>query len=176
MLSTWYYAYSLTLLLPLYALVRTRPWRRQWDASWWRGIGIASVVTCVMVIPFLIPYVTLRMHGNLTRSLREFDCWSLNAYAFFQPNRLNPMFAGFMERHFLRDTIEWVERGVALGFAAIVLSIVALTHRHWRRALAPLRVRLANLVTSLLSESRNRRSRASAALLSYKTGVATTKW
>jgi hypothetical protein len=133
MLSAWYYAYSVSLVLPVYAIIRTRPWREHWDARWWRGLAVAALVVAVMITPFLIPYVTLKMQGGLTRGLGDLEFWSLNVYSFFLPNRLNPVWSGFMERNFLQDTAQWVERGVALGYTAIALAVFAIVRRPWQK-------------------------------------------
>ena len=128
-LSAWYYAYSISIILPIYALARSRPWREHWDRRWWQGLGVAAVVAATLVTPFMVPYMKLKLHGGLTRSIGEMDFWSLNFYAFFLPNRLNPAWSGFMEQHFLQDTAQWVERGVSLGYTALALALFAIARR-----------------------------------------------
>ncbi len=123
-LSSWYYAYSIVLMLPIYALVRSRPWREHWTADWWRGAAIAGATAAVMILPFVIPYLQIRAQGGLTRSLEEMEYWSLNFYDFFLPNRLNPAVADFVLRWFPEQGgVEWVERGVSLGYTAIALAL-----------------------------------------------------
>jgi hypothetical protein len=135
MLSAWYYAYGVLVILPIYALARSRPWREHWDASWWRGLGIAVLVAATMIAPFALPYLSLRLGGGLTRSLDEVNHWAINFYAFFLPNRFSPLWSGFMTQHFRQDTAEWVERGVSLGYTALGLSVFALARRQRYRGI-----------------------------------------
>lgn len=128
-LSSWYYAYHAALMLPIYALVRSRPWREHWDAAWWRGAGAAVVSAAVLVVPFLIPYLGVRARGGLTRGFGDMEFWSLNPYDFFLPNFYNPWFTDFMQTWFPRHAAEWVERGVTVGYTALALALVAFVAR-----------------------------------------------
>jgi hypothetical protein len=134
-LSSWYYAYSIGLMLPLYALVRSRPWREHWTKEWWRGLLAAGSTASVLILPFLGPYLRLRSAGGLTRSFDQMEVWSINFYDFFLPNRLNPLWADFMLRTFPQEAQQWVERGVSLGYTAILLAAVAVLARRRPRVL-----------------------------------------
>jgi hypothetical protein len=131
-LSAWYYAYAAAWLLPLYAIVRAREERLVRDRPWQIGMAGAALVAVAMTLPFLIPYARLRLEGGLVRTLDEMDGWSLNVYAFFLPNRLNPVWTDFMTRWFYQDAFQWPERGVSLGYTAIALALagVASARRH----------------------------------------------
>ena len=124
-LSSWYYAYAAALMLPLYALVRSYPWRAHWDAAWWRGVAAAVVSAAALVLPFLIPYLGVRARGGLTRTIGEMESWSLNPYDFFLPNGFNPWFSDFMLKWFPQQATQWVERGVTVGYTALGLALVA---------------------------------------------------
>jgi hypothetical protein len=138
-LSAWYYAYAISLLLPLYALARSRPWREQWDRRWWTGIAVAGLVAGAIVAPFLIPYARLRLEGGLVRTFEEMDAWSLDFYAFFLPNRLHPLWGPWVVRWF-PQYMQWVERQVALGYTAILLAIIGIWRRRHDRVIAALLV------------------------------------
>jgi len=137
-LSSWYYAYAIGLMLPCYALVRSRPWRQHWDRAWWRGLLVASVTAALMMLPFVVHYIQLRSEGGLTRDIGMMEMWSINFYDFFLPNRLNPMFAGFVLHWFPQQGAQWVERGVSLGYTAIALALVAWVARRRHPAMAAL--------------------------------------
>jgi len=139
-LSSWYYGYATALMLPIYALVRSRPWRENWDAAWWRGLAAGALVAAVLVLPFLAPYLSLRVHGGLTRGIDEMDSWSINFYDFFLPNRLNPAFSAFAIKWFHHQAAQWVECGVALGYTALGLSLIGLTRRGRNRPMTALLV------------------------------------
>ncbi|MCX6546033.1 MAG: hypothetical protein NTV05_16680 [Acidobacteria bacterium] len=137
-LSSWYYAYAIGLMLPIYALVRSRPWRKNWDAAWWRGLAVAAATAAMLLLPFVVPYLRLRAGGGLTRGIGEMESWSLNFYDFLLPNRLNPAFAGFVLHWFPQQAAQWVERGVSLGYTAIALALVAWAARRRHPAMAAL--------------------------------------
>jgi hypothetical protein len=139
-LSSWYYAYAIALMLPLYALVRSWPWRERWDADWWRGLAVAGIAAAVLTMPFALPYMQLRSQGGLVRDLAMMESWSINFYDFFLPNRLNPAFAAFVLKWFPREGALWVECGVALGYTALALALVAVAARRRNGAMAALLV------------------------------------
>jgi hypothetical protein len=128
-LCSWYFAYSIALILPIYALVRSRPWRVHWNREWWRGAAVAAGVTAAIVLPFMIPYMQARSHHNLVRGIAEMEFWSLNFYDFWLPNSFNPTFNPFMLRWFPQEATQWVDRGVTVGYTAFGLALVALFAR-----------------------------------------------
>jgi hypothetical protein len=138
-LSDWYYAYSASILLPVYALLRARPWSEFWGRlEWWRGLGLAACISSLLVLPFALPYARLRAEGQLDRGIGELEFWSLNFYDFFLPNRLNPWWGDWVVRWFPQQASQWVERGVSLGYTAIALALVPLVFRRRGRAVAAL--------------------------------------
>ena len=149
-LSSWYYAYAIGLMLPLYTVVRSRPWREHWTMPWSRGLLAACAAAAVMILPFLGPYLRLRAAGGLTRDFEQMEVWSLNFYDFFLPNRLNPLWADFMLRRFTQEAEWWSERGVSLGYTALALTAVALLARRRPRALqAAIAVAVVSFLISL---------------------------
>lgn len=129
-LSSWYYAYSAALLLPVYAVARTRPWREYWrNPAVWRGLAAAGLVCLIIVAPFLLPYARLLLQGGLDQGLGQMESWSLNFYDFFLPNRLHPLWGEQVARWFPQQGAQWVERGVALGYVAAALAVLGLAVR-----------------------------------------------
>lgn len=137
-LCSWYFAYSIALMLPLYALVRSRPWRQQWDSGWWRGIGVAVAVAAALVLPFMVPYIIARSEHRLVRSIAEMEFWSLNFYDLWLPNSFNPVFNQFMLNWFPQQATQWVERGVTVGVTAFLLAMIAVFARRRHPAIAGL--------------------------------------
>jgi hypothetical protein len=149
-LSSWYYAYAIGLMLPLYIVVRSRPWREHWTIEWWRGLLAAGAATSTMILPFLIPYLKLRAAGGLTRTIDQMEVWSINFYDFLLPNRLNPLWGDLVLRRFPQQAEQWVERGVSLGYTALLLAAVALLAQRRPRALqAAIAVAAASFLISL---------------------------
>jgi hypothetical protein len=123
-LSDWYYGYSAALLLPLYALIRTRPWRVFWrQAAVWRGFLAAGAVSLALVIPFVIPYARLMAGGGLSRSIEEMESWSMNVYAFLVPNLVHPAWRDALAPLFRQQASLWVEHGVTLGYIALSFAV-----------------------------------------------------
>jgi len=124
-LGCWYYGYALTLMFPVYVLVRSRGsgvWRTR---RWWTGLAAAAVLGLVLVAPFLRAMIALRGESTLHRTLGDMDHWSLNPYDLFIPNLVHPLYGAAAGRWFPVQQALWVERGVTLGFVAVALGIVA---------------------------------------------------
>ena len=137
-LCSWYLAYSIALMLPIYALMRSRPWRVHWNREWWRGIAIAVGAAATLVLPFMIPYLIARSQNTLVRGFAEMEFWSLNVYDFWLPNSFNPLFNAFMLKWFPQEATQWVERGVTFGATAFGLALVAVFARRRHPAIAAL--------------------------------------
>jgi hypothetical protein len=131
-LGSWYYGYSLALLLPLYAVMRCREWPALWrEAAWWRMLAMSVAVALALVAPFLVPMLQLSSAGVLHRSLREMQFWALNPYDAFLPNLLHPLWGERVARLFPAQGAGAVERTHALGYASVLLAALGLWR--WRR-------------------------------------------
>jgi hypothetical protein len=132
-LGSWYYGYSLAIMLPVYAVCRTWSCRHVWrESAWWRGLILSSIVAVVLVLPFLIPMVQLSCEGVLKRDIAELTHFSLNFYDFFTPNLAHPLWGDLIEERFPGQRGEWVERGVTLGYVAIAAALAGLLWRQHR--------------------------------------------
>ena len=122
-LGCWYYGYALAVMLPIYAILRTRRlgvWR---ERGWWLGLIAAGLVAGAVAAPFVYHMALLQREGALTRTLGAMDFWSLNLYDLFIPNLLHPLFGEAASRWFPVQRELWVERGVTLGYVALALAI-----------------------------------------------------
>jgi hypothetical protein len=126
-LSSWYYAYSALLLLPVYILLRTRPWRDFWlIRKGWLGLGMIVLIGLVLVVPFALPYYRLAAQGQISRTMDELMSWSLNPYDFFIPHSLHPLWGSALKSVFAQQASQPVERTVSLGLVAMGLGMVGL--------------------------------------------------
>jgi hypothetical protein len=131
-LGSWYYGYSLALLLPIYALART--WREPglWrEAAWWRDLAVGGGVAFVLVLPFLWPMLRLSASGALHRSIGEMQSFALNFYDFFIPNLKHPLWGEAAGRSFPWQRAHWIEGGQALGYVATAAALAGALC--WRR-------------------------------------------
>lgn len=129
-LSDWYYGYSAALLLPFYALLRTRPWKEFWRRrAVWLGLLAAAAAALVLIVPFIIPYVRMMAAGGLSRSIVEMESWSMNFYDFFLPNLLHPVWGKALTPVFYEQARMWVEHGVSLGYIAMGLALYGFLRR-----------------------------------------------
>jgi hypothetical protein len=122
-LSSWYYAYSLALLLPLYGWLRMRTVPGLWRSrAWWGGLMLAAGIAAVFVTPFVVPYLQAARAGGMRKSFYEMLAWSLNFYDFILPNIAHPWWSSAMRVGFPREAAQWAERSVSLGYVALILA------------------------------------------------------
>jgi hypothetical protein len=129
-LSSWYYAYSLALLLPLYGWLRMRTVPGLWRSrGWWGGLMLSVGIALTFVTPFAVPYIRAALAGGMRRSFYEMLSWSLNFYDFFIPNVAHPWWSAPMRVGFPKEAAQWAERSVSLGYVALILAGVGLYER-----------------------------------------------
>jgi hypothetical protein len=128
-LSSWYYAYSAALMMPIYAGLRMRSVPGLWRSrEWWRGLALAVVIGGAVTVPFLVPYLRAALAGGLQKTSAEMMAWSLNFYDFVIPNVTHPWWTG-VRALFPREASQWVERSVSLGYVALAFAAVAIVRR-----------------------------------------------
>lgn len=66
-LSNGYYLFYLALLLPPYALTQIAARGRLRDARAWAGPAVAALLAAAVTVPFMYPYVQLRLLGQSAR-------------------------------------------------------------------------------------------------------------
>lgn len=136
-LSSWYYAYMLAIILPVYLLARARPWRTVLgDRRLWRSALVYLAVLVCLTVPILIPALGLTSSGW---SLGYADRWSASLDDFVLPNVYHPLWGQFfLEQRADVPEYPWYAPGfVYLGLPALALAAV------WfrQRRVAPLRGR-----------------------------------
>jgi hypothetical protein len=125
-LSSWYYALALALLSPLYWLVRARPWRI-WLGNWrfWRGIGLAGLVTACAVLPFVLLYKGVAGAGAAKIPLEEADFWSASLLDYILPNWRHPLWGNSVRQMVIGgDTLPPYEFLLGLGYSSGLLAVL----------------------------------------------------
>lgn len=127
-LSSWYYAFMAGLLLPIYVLVRVRPWRfhRRGGYLWGALLG-AGLTAGVMVVPAILPTLRLSGQEGMSYSLQWVDRWSASVADYLLPNPVNALWGGATTRFYAGQRY-FYERILALGYAPLALAGVAI----WR--------------------------------------------
>jgi hypothetical protein len=120
-LSSWYYAVIVGLLLLVYLL-----WRVHLVDRELLGCGlVASLTVMALVMPIMLPYLQARAEGNLTQPLSEADQWSASITDYFIPNPLHPLWGGYIVRHLVPTNELWraFEFTLFWGFGASLLAL-----------------------------------------------------
>ncbi len=135
-LSSWYYAAIVGLILGIYVLWRARPWRGHIADRKLLACALVSVLTILVLVgPLGVPYLQARAQGNLTQPLSEADQWSASITDYFVPNPLHPLWGRYI-RHYLVPTNElWraFEFTLFWGFGTSLLALYG-----WNRDRRPL--------------------------------------
>lgn len=128
-LSSWYYAYMLALIVPLYVLARARPWRSYLvDRRVWLAAGAFLAVVAIFTVPIIIPARGLASSSS-TWTLAYADRWSASLDDLFLPNVYHPLWGDAILR--LRAKVPeypWYAPGfIYLGAVPLILALLALT-------------------------------------------------
>lgn len=147
-LSSWYYAFMAGLLLPIYALVRARPWREHLrQRHVWAALGAAVLVAALCIGPAIWPTLELSGQETMSYSLQWVDRWSASVADYLLPNVMQPLWGGATTR-FYQGQRYFYERVLYLGYAPLLLAGYALWRA--RRKGAALAGAWPRIVTALL--------------------------
>ena len=130
-LSTWYYAMLLALLTPFYFWARLRstqttlPWRSLFAG----GVGFAAAALALL-LPFLLPLLSLNPAGQNRVPLEETVFWAADPLNYLLPSVHHPLWGAWIERTFnLYGTAEIpYEFHLGLSWAAVLLALYG-----WKR-------------------------------------------
>jgi hypothetical protein len=90
-LSSWYYAYVLVIILPIYAFVRARPWRfTLTDRRLWKAVAAFVTVVATLTVPVAIPAAGLGS-SSLSWLLGDADRGLASLDDFFLSNIYHPL-------------------------------------------------------------------------------------
>src|SRR5690606_34813031 len=95
-LSSWYFAFMLALMLPVYmlahrgraliALLRERPT--------WLALGVSAAIVGGLCAPFLLPYLELSREGATVVPAQDASFWAASPIDYLMPNPLHPLWGG----------------------------------------------------------------------------------
>lgn len=125
-LSSWYYAAMVGLLLAVYMLVRTRPWRKNLVDQDLLACGLVMALTVVLLVGTLaLPYLQAQSEGNLTHAMSEADQWSASITDYFVPNPLHPLWARYVVVYLVPTNELWraFEFALSWGFGASLMLL-----------------------------------------------------
>lgn len=130
-LSSWYYAYMLAIVLPVYVLARARPWRAYLrDRRLWKAGAAFALLLVAMTGPVAAPAMGLGS-ASLSWSLGYADRWSASLDDFVLPNVYHPVWGRFfLSLRSVAPEYPWYAPGfIYLGIAPLLLSVYALARR-----------------------------------------------
>lgn len=128
-LSSWYYAFMGGLLLPIYALVRARPWSDTLsDRRIWFGLAAVVTVSGILVAPAALPMLQQGDQAEMSYSLQWVDRWSASPADYVLPNVMNT-FWGERTSRFYQGQRYFYERILYVGLVPLLLAVVACLSR-----------------------------------------------
>jgi hypothetical protein len=136
-LSSWYHAFMLGLLLPVYVVAWLgNPLPALRDRRTWLGIGAASVIVAALCVPFLLPYLQLDTEGATAVPLSDATFRAASFTDYLLPNPLHPLWGGAVSRVMWPfPTPMLTEFVISIGWVTLALGLAALkpaAGRGWR--------------------------------------------
>jgi hypothetical protein len=136
-LSSWYYAFILALLMPVYLIAYGVNWRQLLtDRRSWQALGIVVLIVGITNVPFLIPYLQLNIKGATFVPVQDASFWAASPTDYLIPNALNPLWKSVVSKliwPFPSPVI--TEFVISLGMVTILLGLYGSRRtkgRHWR--------------------------------------------
>jgi hypothetical protein len=125
-LSAWYYALYSVVLVPLYLVVRFRPWRRYLlDPLVAKVAGLFSALVLVAVLPFALPYLQLRAAQPYVQPFQQHLDLSASVSNLLGPSLLHPVWGEWLRSRWNPSPVFVVERSISLGVAPLSLALLA---------------------------------------------------
>ncbi len=135
-LSSWYYAYMLLILLPVYVIAYGDLPALFRDPRTWLGIGITGVIVAALCVPFMLPYLQLNTAGRTFVPLDNAAFWAESPIDYLIPNPLHPLWGRFAQR------LIWpfgpdapLEFAATIGWVTLLFGVWGWRHLHdqsWR--------------------------------------------
>jgi hypothetical protein len=136
-LSSWYYAFMLALLLPVFAIFRAESLVGLLrDKRTYTGGLLAVSATAALSVPFLIPYLQLNTAGETFVPADEAAFWAASITDYIVPNPLNPLWGSLVSRVIWPFPSPMItEFVISIGWVTILFAMPAFRGAkgtHWR--------------------------------------------
>jgi hypothetical protein len=136
--ATFYYAFGLLILGPIYLFVRLRS--TSLDRERWLQAGVLGLLVALALLPVSIPYWQLGQELTLKIPLDEVDFWSASLTDYLLPAGLHPIWGNWLRTNLLSVPREFdqiaLEFVLGLGFVAILFTIYGIRFGNRRVTLA----------------------------------------
>jgi hypothetical protein len=137
-LSSWYYAFMLGLLLPVFVLFYTG--RTLWSLlntpRTWISLLIVILIVGGLCVPFLVPYLQLDTEGATVVPVSDAAFWAASFTDYLMPNPLHPLWGDTVERVMWPfPTPMMTEFVISIGWITLIFALPALRGtqgRNWR--------------------------------------------
>lgn len=149
--ATFYYAFGLLLIGPIYLIFRLRG--TAGDRKRWLQAGVLGLFVALALLPVSIPYWQLGQELSLEIPLDEVDFWSASLTDYLLPAGLHPIWGNWLRTNLLSvpegfDQIA-LEFVLGLGFVTILFAVYGLRHSRRKVASAFLMLAVAAVLLSL---------------------------
>lgn len=136
-LSSWYFAFMLALLLPVYIVAYGVNWRTLLtDRRSWGALGVVIAVVGITNVPFLIPYLQLNTEGATVVPVEDAAFWAASPTDYIVPNALHPLWRSTVSRVIWPFPSPMVtEFVISIGLVTLLLGLYGARvtkGRNWR--------------------------------------------
>jgi hypothetical protein len=126
-LSAWYYGLYTAVLMPVYILLRLRPWRSHLSDPFLRKAAACFVaVALAAVLPFLTPYLRLSVAQPYRHPFQQHLDLSASVANFVGPSLLHPVWGGWLRARWNPSPVFVFERSISLGMIPLGLAAFGL--------------------------------------------------
>ncbi len=139
-LSSWYYAFYITIALGLYFVylsifdqsIRNKILH---DSDFHLKSVIFIVLCMIIILPFTLPYIQLQYEYGFTRSIVELDVNSADVMDYFLTSPHNVLYGKLSQPY--QENRNWGEHSLFPGFLVVVLSLTGLSRLSKRSSSGP---------------------------------------
>lgn len=140
-LSSWYYAFYISIVLGLYFFylsifdlsIRNKVLH---DFDFHLKSVVFAILCMIIILPFTLPYIQVQHQYGFTRSMEEVDFNSADVMDYFLTSPHNVLYGKLSQPY--QESRNWGEHSLFPGFLVVILSLIGLSRLSKRSSSGPL--------------------------------------